>query len=167
VAKPILLAPTAPAIPSPRDLREDMERKLDEARAKHAAAILDAYELIQALHDAGSLNLLRGLAGAEDDIIGRISSSLNSPEAIRGIRNFIVLSKIAASIDPKILEAVSGAISDSRTGHGTDKESTKQKAAQKPPSLWTIFKRLRSENSRRALGAATDILDTVGQSLSD
>jgi uncharacterized protein YjgD (DUF1641 family) len=167
VAKPILLAPTAPAIPSPRDLREDLERKLDEARVKHAAAILDAYELIQALHDAGALNLLRGLAGAEDDIIGRISSSLNSPEAIRGIRNFIVLSKIAASIDPKILEAVSSAIAGSRAEHGTGKESPKEQARQEPPSLWTIFKRLRSENSRRAMAAATDILDTVGRSLSD
>lgn len=141
--------------PTPRARTEALERKLGQAPMQHAAALLDMYELIEVLHQRGTLDMLRGLTGAGSDIIGRVSAGLNSPEAIRGMRNLALLAKIAGQIDPKVLENVSNALA----------QSSRPKKGQKPPSLWGIFKKLRGKNSRRALGGMVDMLDNVGKGL--
>ncbi len=60
MAKPLPLVLKPPQISNENDVREDLQRKLAEAPVEHAAAILSLYELVQKLHDSGSLDLLRG-----------------------------------------------------------------------------------------------------------
>ncbi|HEY6444722.1 MAG TPA: hypothetical protein VIY66_15400 [Candidatus Acidoferrales bacterium] len=155
MAKPIAVMLKPPAAPTARARTEELERKLGQAPMQHAAALLDMYELIEMLHQRGTLDLLRGLVGAGTDIVGRISAGLNSPEAIRGMRNLALLAKIAGEIDPKLLENVTNEIT----------ESSRHKKGQKPPTLWSIFKKLRGKNSRRALAATVDMLDSIGKGL--
>jgi hypothetical protein len=49
MAKPIEMMPT------PRNAREDLKRKLDNAPLEYADALLDGYELLQQLHETGTI----------------------------------------------------------------------------------------------------------------
>ena len=157
MAKPLPLALRPPQISNENDVREDLQRKLAEAPVEHAAAILSLYELVQKLHDSGSLDLLRGFFGAGDQIIEKISSALASPDAIRTIRNLIVLSQVLASIDPKVFESIRDAVSETA-------EKSKE-INDESPGLWSIIKRADSENSLRALSALSIFLDSLGKRL--
>ena len=53
----------------PRDPREELRRRLDEAPVATRRALLDSYELLGELHEHGVLELLRGALGASDKLI--------------------------------------------------------------------------------------------------
>ncbi len=95
--------------------------------------------------------------GAGDRIIEKISSALASPDAIRTIRNLIVLSQVLASIDPKVFESIRDAVSETA-------EKSKE-INDESPGLWSIIKRADSENSLRALSALSIFLDSLGKRL--
>jgi uncharacterized protein YjgD (DUF1641 family) len=157
MAKPLPIVLKPPQISNENDVRADLQRKLAEAPIEHAAAVLSLYELVQKLHDSGSLDLLRGFFGVGDQIIGKLSSALASPESVRTIRNLIVLSQIIASIDPRVFENMRDAISETaEKGVAMD---------EKPPGLWSIVKRADSENSLRALSLISIFLDSLGKRL--
>src|SRR6478672_8560275 len=80
--------------------------RLRDAPAEHAEALLSAYELLQLLHDRGVLNLLRGLVGGGDELVGVITAAIDTPESIRAIRNFLLLTKFFASIPPDVLNSL-------------------------------------------------------------
>jgi hypothetical protein len=52
-----------------RDFREELRVRLEQAPAGHAEAILASYEVLQGLHDTGTLELLRGVLGGSDKIL--------------------------------------------------------------------------------------------------
>ncbi len=80
--------------------------RLRNAPAEHAEALLSAYELLQLLHDRGVLNLLRGLVGSGDEVIGTITAAVDKPESIRSIRNFLLLTQFFAGIPPEVLNSL-------------------------------------------------------------
>jgi len=129
--------------------------RLHNAPREHAEAILSGYELLQLLHDRGVLNLLRGLVGAGDELIGTISAAVDTPESIRGIRNFLLLTKFFAGIPPEVLSSLVDIVSD----------GAKWERAHKPPSLLHLFWRLRNESSRHATSLALDLLEGLGKGL--
>lgn len=157
MAKPLPIVIKPSEISKGNDVREELQRKLAEAPLAHAEALLSLYELAQTLHDRGVFDLLRGLAGAGDDIADRISSALGAPETVRSIRNMIALAQLVGNIDPKILESLRGAASD------TVKKD--DEANRKAPGLWAIIRRADSEDSLRALAAFTDFLESFGRRL--
>jgi uncharacterized protein YjgD (DUF1641 family) len=151
MAKPVSL------VPKPNDARDEARRQLEDASVNHATALLSAFKTLQALHDCGALDLSAGLAEASDSLIGQVSAGLNTPEAIRGIQNLIVLSKLFGSVDPIRLQAVISNVSQAvKSG---------EEGSRNPPGLWSIFKKSRSKESRRALNAAVDLLEAVGRAL--
>src|SRR6266851_9995371 len=99
MAQPIAFHPTA------KPELANIER-LRNAPAEHANALLSAYELLQLLHDRGVLNLLRGLVGGGDALIGTITAAVDTPDSIRAIRNFLLLTKFFASIPPDVLSSL-------------------------------------------------------------
>src|SRR5207302_7245329 len=111
MAQPIAFHPPAKSAPA------HMER-LRNAPAEHADAILSAYELLQILHDRGVLNLLRGLVGGGDELIGTITAAVDTPESIRAIRNFLLLTKFFAGIPP---DALNSLVNTVRTGAEREK----------------------------------------------
>jgi uncharacterized protein YjgD (DUF1641 family) len=157
MAKPLPLVLKPPQISNDYDVCTDLQRKLADAPVEHAAAVLSLYELVQRLHDSGTLDLLRGFFGAGDQIIEKLSSALASPEAVRTIRNVIVLSQMMASIDPKVFESVRDAVSETAEKSNEINE--------KPPGLWSTLKRADSENSLRALSVISIFLDSLGKRL--
>ena len=140
----------APATPAP----SNMER-LQNAPAEHAEALLSAYDLLQRLHDQGVLNLLRGLVGGGDALIGTIAAAVDTPESVRAIRNFLLLTKFFANIPPDVLTSLAETVSN-----GAKKEKT-----HKAPGLLSLLWRLRSEDSRHAASVALDLVEGLGKKI--
>src|SRR3981081_529761 len=87
-----------------RDSREELRSRLDSAPAEHAEALLAGYEVLQGLHDAGVLDLLRGAFGSRDQVLGVAVKAAGSPQSIRAIRNLLLLSNLLGEIDPEIFK---------------------------------------------------------------
>ena len=129
--------------------------RLRDAPVEHAEAVLSAYELLQLLHDRGVLNLLRGLVGSGDEVIGTITSAVDKPESIRSIRNFLLLTQFFAGIPPDVLNSLVETVRG-----GADREKS-----HKAPGILSLFRRLLSENSRHAMAVALDLLEGLGKGL--
>ena len=99
MAKPIELMPK----PSGQGAREELQRRLDAAPVEHAEAVLAGYELLQELHESGTLDVLRGLLGAGDQVVRHAVALAIQPEAVNGLRNLLVLSKVLGSVNPDVL----------------------------------------------------------------
>ena len=148
MAEPIAFhAPAKPASTNAERLRN--------APAEHAEAILSGYELLQVLHDQGVLNLLRGLVGGGDALIGTIAEAVNTPDSIRAIRNFLLLTKFFAAIPPDVLNSLADTVNS----------GAKREKAQKAPGLFHLLWRLRNEDSRHAVSIALDLLEGLGKGL--
>jgi uncharacterized protein YjgD (DUF1641 family) len=131
------------------------EERLRDAPAEHAEAILSAFEVLQLLHDRGVLNLVRGLLAAGDEFADIVTASLNTPESIRSIRNVLLLARLLGSLPPESVHNVSDALIS----------ATNRPTAQNPPGILELFRKMRSENSRRGLAAAIDVLEVLGKAV--
>jgi uncharacterized protein YjgD (DUF1641 family) len=134
---------------------ESAEDRLRQGAAEHTDAILSGYEVLQLLQDRGVLDLMRGALSAGGEIVETVTSAVNTPDATRAIRNVILLSKFFGSIPPDLLNSVAHTVIE-----GSEKRKT-----QKPPSLWQLFRRLRDENTRYALGVILDLAQSLGKGL--
>jgi uncharacterized protein YjgD (DUF1641 family) len=133
----------------------DPAERLEDALHKHTDAIVDALELLQLLHDRGVLELLRGLAGAGDQLAGILTAAAGAPESLRGMRNFILLTKFFTSIPPEVLESL---VRTAATGAEREK-------AHRAPGVLHLLRRASSEDSRHAMAVALDLLESVGKAL--
>jgi hypothetical protein len=98
MAKPI------PIQLSKRDPQEELRSRLEKAPDQHAEALLASLDVLQSLHDQGVLELLRGVLGGGNKILEILVDAGKSPEAIRGIRNLVIMTKIVGSMDPESQE---------------------------------------------------------------
>ncbi len=153
MAQPIPFSASPKMAPTNID-RTNIEH-LQHAPAEHAEALLAGYELLQLLHDRGVLNLLRGMAGAGEELIAIIAAAVNTPESIRGIRNFLLLTKFYSSIPPDVLSCLINTVS----------AEAKWERAHKAPSLLSLAGRLRKEDTRHALSVLLNLLEGFGHGL--
>ena len=142
--------------PAPVNFKADLQRRLEKAPDEHAAALLAAYDVLEAAYDEGLLDILHGMIASRDTIISTLARFASQPEGITGIRNLLTAAKILAELDPEVLEHVSKAMA-----HAT----VEYKLEQKPPSLFQLAKRANSEDSRRGLSFMTTLLSNFGRSL--
>src|SRR5215467_2081538 len=89
-----------------RDARAELENRLQRAAIEHGEALLAGYQVLQGLYDSGILDLLRGALGSRDKLLPMIVDAANKPEAIRGVRNLLLLGKLGCNIPPEILQSV-------------------------------------------------------------
>jgi uncharacterized protein YjgD (DUF1641 family) len=148
MAQPISFTPT-PASAA------DSARRLEEALHQHTDAIVSALELLQLLDDRGILGLLRGLVGAGDRLTGILAGAAGAPESLRGVRNFILLTKFFANIPPEVLEGLAR----------TATEGAEREKAQGSPGVLQLLRRAGSENSRHAIAVTLDLLESVGKAI--
>ena len=140
---------------SPRDARAELQTRLQNAPLQHAEALLSGYDLLQRLHDRGVLDLLRGALGSSDKVIEIVVEAAKTPEAIIATRNLLILSRVAFTLEPEFLENIAKAVPNSLA----------QAREQKPLSLWQLFKKMCSQDTRRALSASLGVLESFGKSL--
>src|SRR5258708_8704554 len=127
-----------------RDPREELHSRVEKAPAEHAEAILAGFEVLQGLHDRGVLELLRGVLDGGNKILEIVVEATKTPEAIRGIRNLVIMTKIFGSIDPELLKKLAEAIPDVLVGEAKAQET-------EPPGFWELLHILRSKTLRPPL----------------
>jgi len=149
MAEPILLK-----LP-PHDPRETLYRRLENAPKEHAEALLAACDILQGLHDRGILELAKGALGSSEKVLQILVETANTPEVIRGIRNVMILAKIADSIEPELLEGLERAVP----------EALAEARKPKPLGYWQLLKKLFSSDTRRVLAAGACVLDSLGKGL--
>src|SRR6266853_4242745 len=88
---------------APRDPQRELDVRLQQAPAKHAEAILAAYEVLQGLHDHGVLELMRGTLGGSEKILEQVVAVASGPESIRATRNLLLLVTTLGEIEPALL----------------------------------------------------------------
>jgi len=151
MAEPIPL--TLPA----RDPRAELQARLQNAPLDHAEALLSAYEILQGLHDRGVFEVLRGALGSSDKVLELLVEAARSQESIRGIRNFLVLTRTLGAMEPALVEgfarSLPEAIALTKAYHD------------KPPGFWGILKQFRNPNFRRGLVLVNSMLEAFGRNL--
>ncbi len=131
------------------------EASLPTATEQHAEAVETAYEVLQLLHDRGVLNLLRGLLVAGDRVIDTLVEAVDTPESIRAIRNFLLLTKFFGNIRPEVLNNLVLAAT----------EGAQREKSHKAPGFFELYRRLRSADTRHALAVTLDLMESVGKGL--
>jgi uncharacterized protein YjgD (DUF1641 family) len=142
-----------------RDPQEELRSRLEKAPDEHAEALLAGFEVLQALHDQGVLEILRGVLSGGNKILEIAVDASKTPEAIRGIRNLMIITKILGSMDPELLKKLAQAIPDVLVGEAKAQET-------EPPGFWEVFRILRSKNLRRGLAVANNVLEALGRNFS-
>jgi uncharacterized protein YjgD (DUF1641 family) len=150
MAKPIAFKPITV------DFKADLLRRLEKAPEEHAAALLAAYDVLEAAYDEGLLDILHGMIASKDTIISTLARYASQPEGVTGIRNLLTAAKILTELDPEVLDHVTRAMAGATEEH---------KREQKPPSLFQLAKRANSEDGRRGLSFVTLLLSSFGRSL--
>ena len=151
MAKPIVLD-----LP-PRDPRKELEMRLQNAPMQHAEALLSGYELLQVLHESGTLEILRGLLGSKDKIVEQASEKANTPATIRMLRNSTVLLSALGDMDPEALQAMTSSWAQALA-------ETREKACD-PPGFWKILRQFRGADLRRGLLLVNTLLEKFGKNL--
>ena len=151
MAQPILLE-----LP-PHDPREALYERLKNAPYEHADALLNVYDILQELQDRRVLDLAKGALGSSEKVLQILVNVANTPEMIRGIRNMMILAKVANSFEPELLEALEQAV----------QKGLAEARKPKPVGLWQLVEKLLSRESRRVLVATAGILQSLGKSLGE
>ena len=71
---------------TPDNSREDLMRRIHEAPAEHADALLAAFALLQKFHDVGLLSLASGLISAGNTIVNHLAAVADTQNCGQGIR---------------------------------------------------------------------------------
>jgi uncharacterized protein YjgD (DUF1641 family) len=140
--------------PSTAESAVEIQARLETARISHAKAVLSAYELLQQLHDAHVLDLLRGALDAGDSIVTKLATASASPEAINSVRNLISMARILGSIDPEVLHK----LADELTSHPQERVAP-------PAGLFTALRIFASRDSRRALVGGAAFIQAFGRAM--
>lgn len=138
---------------APRDPREELRKRLDQAPAQHAEALLESYELLQQLHDHGVLRLLRGALGSGDMLLETAVNAAKSDEAIRALRNAITLARMLGTINPDLLQGYAFAVNEALS---------RQKSFVEPPGLFKLLSQLRHPELRRGMALINNFLEALG-----
>jgi uncharacterized protein YjgD (DUF1641 family) len=142
---------------APRDSREDLNLKLQQAPLDHAEAVLAAYEVLQSLHDRGVLELIRGTLGGSEKILEQVVAVASGPEAIRATRNLLLLGAALGEIEPALLSDLTRAIPKALVQANAEES--------KPPGLFKLMSTFWNKDFRRGLAAFNDLLVVFGRNL--
>ncbi|MGD0646691.1 MAG: hypothetical protein ABR971_01775 [Acidobacteriaceae bacterium] len=132
---------------TPPDSRLDLVRRIESAPREHADAVLEAYDVLQRLHDTGTLALVSGLLSAENTVIDKVSDVVSSKQAITMLRIAMILGSALTSIDA---DRVHAAVAEAET---------------RTPSLWTLLRAACSTEVRKAAGLGLSLAQIFGASL--
>ena len=141
----------------PRDPRQELRKRLDDAPQEYAEALLDSYELLQQLHQHGVFHLLRGVLGASDKLVETAVDATKSEESVCAIRNAIILGKMLGSINPEVLQCFAAATAETLGCY--------QKPIIEPPGLFSLLNQFRHKELRRSMALINRFLETLGNQI--
>ena len=132
---------------TPRDSRNDLVRRLDQAPAQNAEAILAAYELLKQLHEKGLLDIANGLLSASGTVVERATDVVSSKRAVTALRLALIFGNLLDTIDPDRVEAVFSIPENKRF------------------TLWSVIKKAVASYFRLVLVTAIDLFKVFGHSM--
>jgi uncharacterized protein YjgD (DUF1641 family) len=141
----------------PPDPRVVLRERLERAPEEHAEAVLAAYDLLQTLHDRGILDVTATALAASDELLDKVVDGVNTPGAIRALRNLLFWQGILGSIEPKWFKGLVEAIPEGLKVATAERDE--------PVRLWTLLRRGLSRDSLRGLAAGVDFLESFGRHL--
>jgi uncharacterized protein YjgD (DUF1641 family) len=139
------------------DKRDVLRNRLEQAPENHAEAILAAYDLLQALHDRGVLDVTTSALRASDELLEKLVDTANTPDAIRAIRNLMFWRQVLGRIEPAWFQGIFQAIPDGLATATAERDE--------PVSLWRLLRRAMSKDTLRGLAAGIDFLESFGRHL--
>jgi uncharacterized protein YjgD (DUF1641 family) len=142
----------------PRDPREELRARLEQAPVAHAEALLDSYELLQQLHDHGVFQLLRGALSASEKLVETVVDASRSDESVRAMRNALILGKTLAAINPEVLQCVATAAGQTLGSY--------DKPVIEPPGLFSLLSQFRDKELRRSVALINRFLENLGKQIS-
>ena len=141
----------------PSDPRVVLRERLERAPEEHAQAVLAAYDLLQALHDRGILDVATSAMAASDELLEKVVDGVNTPGAIRSLRNLMFWQGVLGSIEPKWFKGLVQAIPEGLAIATAERDE--------PIRVWKLLRRALSRDSLRGLAAAVDFLESFGRHL--
>jgi uncharacterized protein YjgD (DUF1641 family) len=144
---------------APRDPREKINLRLQQAPLEHAEAVLAGYEVLQSLHDRGVLELMRGALEGGDKILEQVVAVASGPESIRATRNLLLLVTTLGEIEPALLSDLTRAIPKALVQANAEQR--------KPPGLFKLMSTFWNKDFRRGLAALNDLLVAFGRNLTE
>ena len=131
---------------TPENSREDLARRIREAPADHAEAILAAFDLLEKLHDAGLLSLASGVISAGNKIIDRLADVADSPQAIVAFRAALTFGSILNTLN-------------------ADELHKAMQVQKNDASLFRIIKGLTTKESRQVAMIGVNLMNVIGKAL--
>jgi uncharacterized protein YjgD (DUF1641 family) len=153
------MAQPIPLTLPPRNRQHELDVRLEAAPAKHAEAILAAYEVLQLMHDKGVLELMRGTLGGGEAVIQQAVAVTTGPSAIRASRNAMLLIKALGEVEPTLLSDLTNAVPKALV------QANREEA--KPPGLFKLLRTFLDADFRRGLAAFNDLLQLFGRNLTN
>jgi uncharacterized protein YjgD (DUF1641 family) len=141
----------------PPDPRAVLRDRLDRAPEEHAEAVLAAYDLLQALHDRGILDVTTSALRASDELLEKVVDGANTPSAIRALRNLLFWQGILGSIEPKWFMGLTQAIPEGLATATAERDE--------PVRVWKLLRRAINKDSLHGLAAGIDFLESFGRHL--
>jgi uncharacterized protein YjgD (DUF1641 family) len=141
----------------PRDPRKELLTRLENAPQEHAEALLDAYELLQELHDHRVFEVVRGALGASDKLAENATRAAESPQSVAALRNLIIIAKTLGSMNPDLVQCVATA--------ATETLGSEKKPVIEPPGLVSLLGQFRRKELRRSIALINQFLETLGNQL--
>jgi len=132
----------------PQNSRDDLIRRIEAAPQEHAQAVLEAYDLLENLHDKGILALLNGALSSSDAVVNHIVGLVSSKEAITATRLALILLNVLGRVDADQVERVLS------------------EGAGEPPSLLGIARLAGTKDARTAMATGLKLLSIVGAAVS-
>src|SRR4051812_28940099 len=134
----------------PRDSRAMLRERVEHAPEQHAEALLAAYDLLQALHDRGILDVARSALLASDELLHAAVDAANTPAALRAIRNLLFWQEILGSIEPKWFKGLVQAVPEGL--------ATATAERNEPVRPWRLLRRGLSRGRPRGLAPGVAFL---------
>jgi uncharacterized protein YjgD (DUF1641 family) len=141
----------------PRDARKELRTRLENAPQEHAEALLDAYELLQELHDHRVLEVLRGALSASDKLAESATRAVEAPQSVAALRNLIIIAKTLGSMNPDLVQCIATATSETL--------GSERKPVIEPPGLFSLLGQFRRKELRRSIALINRYLETLGHQL--
>ena len=139
----------------PQDPRAALLHRLENAPKEHAEALLAVCDILQGLHDKGLLELAKGALGSGEKVLEILVEAGNSPEVIRGIRNFMILTRLFATLEPRLLEHLAGAVP----------KALVEAKTRKPLGLVQMMGKATNADTRRILTIMIRVVESLGKDL--
>ena len=153
------MAQPIPLTLPPRDQQHELGVRLQAIPAKHAEAIVAAYEVLQLMHDKGVLELMRGTLGGGEVVVQQAVAVAKDPASIRASRNALLLIKALGEVEPSLLNDFTSALPKALV------QANREEA--KPPGLFKLLRTFFDADFRRGLAAFNDLLQVFGRNLTN